>query len=48
MEEQSDPTPFDTAMKQLIGGNPQAWVSFLLHGAVFKNDLNSADQIVGN
>jgi predicted transposase YdaD len=40
MEEKSDPKPFDTAMKQLVGGNPQAWVSFLLHGAVYKNDLN--------
>src|SRR2546429_9698641 len=37
---QSDPTPFDTAMKQLVGENPQAWVSFLLHGAVYKNELN--------
>src|SRR5215472_11035254 len=40
MEEKPDPTPFDTAMKQLSGGNPQAWASYLLHGAVYKNDLN--------
>jgi hypothetical protein len=40
MEEKSDPKPFDTAMKQLVGGNPQAWVSFLLRGAVYKNELN--------
>jgi predicted transposase YdaD len=40
MEEKPDSKPFDTAMKQLAGGNPQAWVSFLLHGAVYKNDLN--------
>ena len=30
MEETPDPQPFDTAMKQLVGGNPQAWVSFPL------------------
>lgn len=40
MEEKPDPTPFDTAMKQVAGGSPQGWVSFLLHGAVYKNDLN--------
>src|SRR5215472_6866968 len=40
MEEKPDSKPFDTAMKQLSGSNPQAWVSFLLHGAVFKNSLN--------
>jgi predicted transposase YdaD len=40
MEGKSDPAPFDTAMKLLSGGNPQAWVSFLLHDAVYKNDLN--------
>jgi predicted transposase YdaD len=40
MEEKPDRSPFDTVMKQLVGGNPQAWVSFLLNGAVFKNDLN--------
>jgi len=30
MEEKPDSKPFDTAMKQLAGGSPQDWVSFLL------------------
>jgi predicted transposase YdaD len=40
MEEKPDSKPFDTAMKLLSGNDPQAWVSFLLDGAVYKNDLN--------
>ena len=40
MDEKPDSTPFDTAMKQLSGASPQALVSFLLHGGVFKNSLN--------